>query len=63
MRINYICVIVCVYKIIIKISNHFFGIFKRGGGLRGIKNKARIGCILHNANRREKERDRYMLYK
>ena len=38
---NKVILFTCLY--------HFLGVFKRGGGFRGIRNRALIGCILHKA--------------
>ena len=42
-------------------ADHFLGALRRGGGLRGMRNNALIGCILQRAvwtREREKERER-----
>ena len=37
-------------------TDHFLGTLRRGGGFRGIRNRALIGCMLHRAKRRRRRR-------
>ena len=39
-------------------TDHFLGTLRRGGGFRGIRNRALIGCMLHRAERRRRMRRR-----